>query len=78
MKKINLACSTSPKRWVAGFLHNIVNLANSLVDDWDVYIGFAVRNQTPKNYREYFDERVNLIEVKNFVRSTSARKAIKA
>ncbi|MBT8836658.1 glycosyl transferase, partial [Lactobacillus delbrueckii subsp. bulgaricus] len=61
-----------------GVFTYIVDLANSLVDDWDVYIGYAVRNQTPQNYREYFDERVHLIEVKNFARSTSITKAIKA
>lgn len=61
-----------------GVFTYIVDLANSLVDDWDVYIGYAVRNQTPQNYREYFDERVHLIEVKNFARSTSIAKAIRA
>ncbi|GHN40365.1 glycosyltransferase [Lactobacillus delbrueckii] len=61
-----------------GVFTYIVDLANSLVDDWDVYIGYAVRNQTPQNYREYFDERVHLIKVKNFARSTSITKAIKA
>lgn len=61
-----------------GIFTYIVDLANSLVDDWDVYIGYAMRNQTPQNYREYFDERVHLIEVKNFARSTSITKAIKA
>lgn len=61
-----------------GVFTYIVDLANSLVDDWDVYIGYAVRNQTPQNYRDYFDERVHLIEVKNFARSTSITKAIKA
>ncbi|MGZ1144956.1 glycosyltransferase [Lactobacillus delbrueckii subsp. bulgaricus] len=60
------------------FFIYIVDLANSLVDDWDVYIGYAVRNQTPQNYRDYFDERVHLIEVKNFARSTSILKAVKA
>ncbi|MCT3517678.1 glycosyltransferase [Lactobacillus delbrueckii subsp. bulgaricus] len=61
-----------------GVFTYIVDLANSLVDDWDVYIGYAVRNQTPQNYREYFDERVHLIEVKDFARSTSITRAIKA
>lgn len=61
-----------------GVFTYIVDLANSLVDDWDVYIGYAVRNQTPQSYRDYFDERVHLIEVKNFARSTSITKAIKA
>ena len=29
----------------------IVDLVNSLIDDWDVYIGYAVRGQTPQNYK---------------------------
>lgn len=61
-----------------GVFTYIVDLANSLVDDWDVYIGYAVRDQTPQNYKEYFDNRVHLIEVKNFARSTSIMKAVKA
>lgn len=52
-----------------GVFTYIVDLANELVDSYDMYIAYAVRKQTPKNYKEYFDKRVHLIEVKNFERA---------
>lgn len=52
-----------------GVFTYIVDLANELVDDYDMYIAYAVRKQTPQNYKEYFDKRIHLIEVKNFERS---------
>lgn len=61
-----------------GVFTYIVDLANSLVDDYDVYIGYATRKQTPKNYKDYFDKRVHLIKIENFSRSTSLIKACKA
>ena len=37
-----------------------------MYDEFDVYLAFALRPQTPKNYKEALDERVHLIEVKSF------------
>lgn len=34
-----------------------------------MYIAYAVRKQTPENYKDYFDKRIHLIEVKNFGRA---------
>ena len=31
-----------------------------------VYLAYSLRPQTPKNYKEFLDDRVHLIEVKNF------------
>lgn len=61
-----------------GVFTYIVDLANELVNEFDVYIAYAVRPQTPKNYREYFDDRIHLIEVKNFCRDIKPSKEIKA
>lgn len=47
----------------------LVELANSMCDEFDVVIAYAKRKQTPENFEEYFDERVKFIEVKNFTRS---------
>lgn len=52
-----------------GVFTYIVDLANELVKEYDMYIAYAVRRQTPDNYKDYFDRRINLIEVKNFSRS---------
>lgn len=59
-----------------GVFTYIVDLANELVDTYDMYIAYAVRKQTPANYREYFDERIHLIEVKNFAREINLKKDI--
>lgn len=51
-----------------GVFTYIVDLANTLVDIYDMYIAYAVLKQTPANYKAYFDKRIKLIEVKNFCR----------
>ena len=61
-----------------GVFTYIVNLANKLVNSYDMYIAYAVRKQTPKDYRDYFDKRIHLIEVKNFRRSIDPLKDIAA
>lgn len=61
-----------------GIFTYIVELVNELVNSYDMYIAFAVRQQTPADYKKYFDKRVHLIEVKNFGRSINPIKDIKA
>ena len=51
-----------------GVFTYIVNLSNELVNKYDMYIAYAVRKQTPVDYKDYFDTRINLIKVKNFCR----------
>lgn len=45
-----------------GVFTYIVDLANELVNSYDMYIAYAVRKQTPENYKDYFDKRIHLIE----------------
>lgn len=61
-----------------GVFTYIVDLANELVNTYDMYIAYAVRKQTPENYRDYFDKRIHLIEVKNFGRAIDPVKDIAA
>ncbi len=63
-----------------GVFTYIVDLANELVHkyDADIYIAYAVRKQTPQNYKEYFDSRIHLIEVKNMGRAINPVKDWKA
>lgn len=61
-----------------GVFTYIVDLTNELVKSNDVYVAYATRRQTPQNYREYFDSRIKLIEVKNFGRSIDFTKDLKA
>lgn len=41
-----------------GVFTYIVDLTNELVDTYDMYIAYAVRKQTPSNYKDYFDKRI--------------------
>lgn len=61
-----------------GVFTYIVDLANKLVCNYEVYIAYAVRDQTPVDYKDYFDVRIQLIEVKNFGRSIDFAKDIAA
>ena len=63
---------------MGGVFTYIVDLANELVDTYDMYIAYVVRKQTPQDYKDFFDKRVHLIEVKNFASSINPTKDIKA
>lgn len=61
-----------------GVFTYIVDLSNELIKDYDIYIAFSVRPQTPADYYKYFDKRIHLIKVKNFVREINIYKDLKA
>lgn len=61
-----------------GIFSYIVDLANELVESYDIYIAYAVRDQTPLDYRNYFDKRIHLIEIESFTRSINPYKDVKA
>ncbi|OUN46862.1 glycosyl transferase [Limosilactobacillus reuteri] len=61
-----------------GVFTYIVDMANELSKKYDVYVAYGLRKQTPSNYRQYFNESVHLIYVKNFTRSINLRRDIKA
>lgn len=54
-----------------GVFTYIVELANGISEEFDVTIAFGIRKETPENYRDYFDDRVKLVKVKNFVRNVN-------
>lgn len=61
-----------------GVFTYVVGLVNELVHKYDVYVAYAVRPQTPKDYREYFEKDVHLIKVNNFSREINLLKDLKA
>ena len=61
-----------------GVFTYIVDLTNGLVDKYDMYLAYTLRPQPPSDYKDYFDERIHLIEVKKFTRSVESLKEIKA
>ena len=49
-----------------GVFTYVSQLCNDMVDNFDVYLAYAIRPQTPKNYKDFLDKRVHLIEVEGF------------
>ncbi len=61
-----------------GIFTYIVNLSNALSDQYDIYIAYGIRKQTPKNFRSYFKDNIHLIRVENFSRSINPMREVKA
>ena len=61
-----------------GVFTYIVDLANELVNEFDMYIAYGIRKQTPEDYGRYFDEKIHLIKVDSFERSINPTKDLKA
>ena len=49
-----------------GVFAYVSQLCNDMCHDFDVYLAYSLRPQTPKNYQEVLDEGVHLIQVKSF------------
>ena len=56
-----------------GVFTYVVNLTNRLADRYEVCVAHGIRDHTPENYREYFDERIRLVHIEHFTRSISAK-----
>lgn len=61
-QKILMVCEA----FGGGVFAYVSQLCNDMCDEFDVYLAYALRPQTPKNYKDALDKRVHLIEVKNF------------
>lgn len=62
MKKILMVCEA----FGGGVFTYVSQLCNDMCDDFDVYLAYSIRPQTPKNYKDFLDLRVHMIEVKHF------------
>ena len=49
-----------------GVFAYVAQLCNDMCQEFDVYLAYSFRPQTPKNYKEVLEERVHLIQVKSF------------
>ena len=49
-----------------GVLAYLTQLCNELCDEFDVYLAYSTRAQTPENYRDNLDNRIHLIYVEGF------------
>ena len=62
MKKILMVCEA----FGGGVFTYVSQLCNDMCDDFKVYLAYSVRPQTPKNYKDFLDPRVELIQIKSF------------
>lgn len=61
-KKLLMVCEA----FGGGVFAYVSQLCNDMCEDFDVYLAYALRPQTPKNYMDAMDPRVHMIEVKTF------------
>ena len=47
-----------------GVFTYVSQLCNDIVSDFDVYLAYSLRPQTPENYKDFLDKRVHLIRIK--------------
>lgn len=58
-KKILMICEA----FGGGVFTYVSQLCNDMVDDFDVYLAYSLRPQTPENYKDFLNQRVHLIEM---------------
>lgn len=61
-----------------GLFTYIVDLVNELSNQYDFTIAYAIRSQTPDNFKKYFDSDIKFIEIKNFTRGVNLIKDLGA
>ena len=61
-----------------GIFSFLVDLINSTSDEFEIVIAYGKREQTPIDFKNYFNSNVKFIEVKNFTRNINITKDIKA
>lgn len=57
-KKILMVCEA----FGGGVFTYVSQLCNDMVDDFEVYLAYSLRPQTPKNYKEFLNQKVHLIK----------------
>ncbi|NRO27087.1 glycosyltransferase [Lactobacillus helveticus] len=61
-KRILMVCEA----FGGGVFTYVRQLCNDMCDNFDVYLAYSLRPQTPKDYKTQLDSRIHLIEVKNW------------
>ena len=61
-----------------GIFSFLVDLINNTDDEFDIVVAYAKREQTPDNFKDYFNDKIKFIEVKNFTRSINLKKDLKS
>ena len=62
----------------SGVFSFLVDLINNTDEEFEVTVAYGVRSETLNDFRDYFNDKVQFIEVKNFTRSINPIKDLKA
>lgn len=62
----------------SGVFSFLVDLINETNKDFEIIVAYGKREETPKNFREYFNNNIKFIKIENFTRSINVKKDIKA
>ena len=46
-----------------GIFTFLTDLLNDLVNDYEVIVAYSLREQTPQNFKKYFDKNIKFIEI---------------
>lgn len=66
------------KRLSGGIFTYLVELTDRLIQNYDIVIAYSTTPDTPKNFRTYFNENINMIRVESFSESfTSAKNELR-
>lgn len=61
-----------------GVFSFLVDLVNGTCKEFDITIVYGVRDETPENFRSYFNNMIKFVKVENFTRSINLEKDLKA
>ena len=61
-KRVLMVCEA----FGGGVFTYVTQLCNDMADEFEVCLAYSLRPQTPENYKEFFDPRVRLIQVKSW------------
>ena len=73
MKKILEVCES----FGGGVFAYVAQLCNDMCDDFEIYLAYSLRPQTPSNFKNLLDKRIKLIEVPDFGKLKKINKTIK-
>ena len=64
--------------FASGVFTFIVDLVNSTDEEFDIVIGYGERQETLKNFKKYFSDKVKFVKINNFARSINFKNDIRA
>lgn len=61
-----------------GIFSMLSDLLNKLDDEYEIVVAYSLRNQTPENFKEYFNSNIKFIKVDDFERNINLSKDLRA